>query len=145
MPASMVKWLLPLLFIAATATAQSGSWELLGRVTFEEKYLAKYETWVLVPTFSPELQKACGKPFRIKGYVIPLDVAAGQYALSRYPFASCFFCGGAGPETVIGFTVGPGKVYATDTYVEFSGVLSCETEPGLGFPYQLLQPKPVDK
>ena len=35
----------------------------------------------------------------LSGYFIPIEVDT-VFVLSAMPFSSCFFCGGAGPETV---------------------------------------------
>jgi hypothetical protein len=60
----------------------------------------------------------------IAGYLIPIDIEANTYALSKNPFSSCFFCGNAGPETVIElkFSKDPGR-FATDKYLPIKGIL----------------------
>lgn len=65
-----------------------------------------------------------GEEVNISGYLIPIDLEAGKYALSKNPFTSCFFCGNAGPETVIElrFPESPGR-FATDEYVMIKGTL----------------------
>ena len=65
-----------------------------------------------------------GQEVLITGYLIPVDIEAQKYALSKNPFTSCFFCGGAGPETVIElrFASDPGR-FATDEYVMIKGRL----------------------
>ncbi|WP_017730563.1 hypothetical protein [Nafulsella turpanensis] len=56
-----------------------------------------------VPTFGPEVKALEGKTIRLKGYIIPLKELQGQnyFVFSRYPFNLCYFCGAAGPETII--------------------------------------------
>ena len=79
----------------------------------------------LIPKFPPILESQYeGQEVTISGYLIPIDVEANTYALSKNPFTSCFFCGNAGPETVIElkFDKSPGR-FATDTYVMIKGVL----------------------
>jgi hypothetical protein len=65
-----------------------------------------------------------GQEVIISGYLIPLDVAANTYALSKNPFSACFFCGNAGPETVVElkFKNDPGR-FATDKFVPITGEL----------------------
>tara|TARA_R110002050_G_scaffold162357_3_gene292245 strand:+ start:4477 stop:4899 length:423 start_codon:yes stop_codon:yes gene_type:complete len=65
-----------------------------------------------------------GEEVIISGYLIPLDVAANTYALSKNPFSACFFCGNAGPETVVElkFKEDPGR-FATDKFVPITGEL----------------------
>jgi len=60
----------------------------------------------------------------IAGYLIPVDIEANTYALSKNPFSTCFFCGNAGPETVIElqFAEDPGR-FATDKFLPIKGTL----------------------
>ena len=77
-----------------------------------------------LPNFSPELVMNEGNQITLEGFIIPLDQIASQdyFVLSRFPYQSCFFCGGAGPETVV-------EVYAesdfryTDGQVRVTGTL----------------------
>ncbi len=57
--------------------------------------------------------------------MIPVDVDEDFYVLSRYPFANCFFCGGAGPESVtdLRFLNPKHRAYQTDERMTFHGVL----------------------
>ena len=66
-----------------------------------------------------------GKLVEIKGYIIPIDVESGFYVLSANPFASCFFCGNAGPESVmeLQFDGKLKKTYTTDEIATFQGRL----------------------
>lgn len=56
-----------------------------------------------VPVFSEDVQKLEGKEVTVKGYIIPVEGYKGhkEFIFSAYPYAMCFFCGGAGPETVM--------------------------------------------
>ena len=53
------------------------------------------------PNFPSVLEKYDGEEVMISGYIIPMDIDNNSYALSMSPFSSCFFCGNAGPNTVI--------------------------------------------
>ena len=56
------------------------------------------------------------------GFVIPIDNT--NYALSKNVFASCFFCGKAGPETIMGIKFRNQKTkLKTDQYVTLEGTL----------------------
>lgn len=99
-------------------------WNTLADVKFKEKYHEKTKEWYLYPSFGEIVKALNSKPVRIKGYVIPLDVDNGVYALSAYPFAACFFCGGAGPESVLRLKFkGKHKNYKTDYVGTFAGTL----------------------
>lgn len=113
-------------------------WKLLAKVEFVDKYFEEYEAWYLVPKFSEEVKALDGKTVVIKGYVIPLDVDGGQYALSAYPFSACFFCGGAGPESVMSlhFKDSPDR-FDTDEYLNFSGTLRLNSKDVEDFNYIL--------
>lgn len=105
-------------------TAKIVDWKYLADVKFEDKYYAELEAWYLFPKFSKKIKALSDKRIIIKGYIIPLDVEGGIYALSAYPFSSCFFCGGAGPESVMSIKFkGSHKKYKTDDVVTFTGKL----------------------
>jgi hypothetical protein len=42
-----------------------------------------------------------GKEVIIKGFILPVDTDGDYMVLSALPMSQCFFCGGAGPETVM--------------------------------------------
>jgi hypothetical protein len=108
----------------AQNSAELIDWKVLAQVDFKDQYFEQYEAWYLVPEFKKDVKKLEGKTVMIKGYVIPLDVDGGQYALSAYPFSACFFCGGAGPESVMSleFSEKPRR-YKTDEQLFFKGKL----------------------
>ena len=56
-----------------------------------------------VPVFSDQIQKLEGKEILIKGYIIPVEgyKSHKEFVFSAFPYNMCFFCGGAGPETVM--------------------------------------------
>jgi len=119
-----------LLITGFQLSAQSGEarlidWKYLSKVNFEDRYYEEFEAWYLYPEFSDKIKALDGKQVIIKGYIIPLDTEGGVFALSAYPFSSCFFCGGAGPESVMSlkFDKNPGKNYKTDDVVTFTGTL----------------------
>lgn len=115
-----------ILLFSFTATAQKPLvWQLLGMTTYQTTP-AKDGSLEYVPQFPSILEaKYENEEVAISGYLIPIDLEAGKYALSKNPFTSCFFCGNAGPETVIElrFDKNPGR-FATDEYVMIKGVLS---------------------
>ena len=78
--------------------------------------------WV---TFGEALKKLAGKEISITGYMIPMDPMGITYVLSRNPNSTCFFCGGAGPETVLQLNMKPSAIkrYKTDDKLTFKGIL----------------------
>lgn len=55
------------------------------------------------PVFSEPIKALEGEEIRVKGYIIPVEGYKDQteFVFSAYPYSMCFFCGGAGPETVM--------------------------------------------
>src|SRR5690606_31843624 len=61
-----------------------------------------------------------GKKIKASGFIVPID--SKSYALSKNVFAQCFFCGNAGPETIMGIKFkGATPKLKTDTYVTMEG------------------------
>lgn len=56
--------------------------------------------------------------------MIPLDVKGGLYAISRNPYAACFFCGQSGPESVVSlkFKTKPRR-FKTDQFLAVKGIM----------------------
>jgi len=109
---------------SATAQKVDLTWEQLSEVTFEQKYQDAVGSYVNIPTFSPKLNTLDGKEVEISGYVIPVDIEQGLYVLSANPFANCFFCGNAGPESVVELEFKKKqKRFNTDDFLRFRGKL----------------------
>lgn len=100
-----------LLVVAASneLKAQENLWKTLANITFKKEYDASLGFKVDVPVFSDQIKKLEGTEVVIKGYIIPVEGYKGhkEFVFSAYPYNMCFFCGGAGPETVM-------EVYATE-------------------------------
>ena len=98
------------------------TWKDLTDVTFEDVYFEEAKEWIPSPQFGEKVKKLDQQIVLIKGYMVPLGPE--RYALSANPFASCFFCGNAGPESVMDLELTSyDKVYFTDDYVTFQGKL----------------------
>ena len=104
---------------------QNITWKDLEDVSFEEQYVESYQDWFLVPTFGETVKKLEKTTISIKGYLVPIDLDGKVYALSAYPYSSCFFCGGAGPESVMTllFDGDPPRKYKIDDVETFKGEL----------------------
>jgi hypothetical protein len=92
------------LFIGILNTAKAQTvitWELLKDVTFVEVWSEEFQAVYQVPKFGTKVKSLNNKKIQIRGYLIPVDVLADYYVLSAFPYSSCFFCGQAGPESVI--------------------------------------------
>ncbi len=78
-------------------------WKTLGKITFKKEYDEMMGFKVDVPVFSQDVKNLEGKEVTLKGYIIPVEDYGGQkeFVFSAFPYNMCFFCGGAGPETVM--------------------------------------------
>lgn len=110
--------------VVTGAEPEAITWEALKDVTFEIKFNKDYQLDFQYPVFGSTLNRTKGKELFIKGYVIPLDVNQGLYALSRYPNSSCYFCGKSGPESVVSlkFKIKP-KKYRLDAVRTMKGTM----------------------
>ena len=97
------------------------TWKKLGQIKFIKKQHKDYGM-VDFPLISPEVKIHNNKKVFISGFIVPIDNV--NYAVSKNVFASCFFCGKAGPETIMGIKFKAGKMkLRTDQYVTLSGIL----------------------
>ena len=109
----------------AQAQHKEIDWKLLAKVEWDDRYFPDYDEMVWYPDFSKEVLALDGSLVEIQGYIIPIDVSSGFYVLSANPFASCFFCGNAGPESVVElqFSEPLKNTYKTDEIATFKGQL----------------------
>ncbi len=115
-----------LTFLSSSGIAQTRiDWINLADVSFEEKQMEDVELTYNHATFGESLKALAGQEVSITGYMIPMDPMGITFVLSRNPNATCFFCGGAGPETVLQIKVKPGKFkrYSVDDRLTFKGIL----------------------
>lgn len=76
-------------------------WKKLSDVRFTKKLNKELSMYFLYPTFGQTVKDLQNREVQIKGYMIPVDETENIYVLSSQPMAACFFCGGAGPESII--------------------------------------------
>lgn len=123
------------------------TWDDLADVTWTEVYDESTGLTNLTGTFGEHLKSFEGKEVIISGYVIPLDAMGLSYALSRTSFAACFFCGQAGPETVMDLNVKPKSVESyrqKNTLIKFKGTLVLRESNETGLNYTLDLAKEVE-
>lgn len=118
------------IFIALLFGPQLTGWDLLSSVQIVNGYDEFMGGEIEKPQFSEQLKLREGKEIVLEGFIIPLQQEGDQdfFVLSRFPYQSCFFCGGAGPETVV-------EVYSdhqfrfTDERVQVKGRLRLNDDP----------------
>jgi len=108
-----------------SAAAQTDGWTSFAKTKFEAKYNEKAREYFLYPEFPAELKNQVGKEINLEGYYLPIEVEGDAYIiLSKFPYSQCFFCGGAGPESIaeVMFKTKPGK-FDADQYIRVKGRL----------------------
>jgi hypothetical protein len=90
----------PTLFAVAQYTNSGANWKVLSGLTYDKSEDQYGE--IYVPKFSEDIKKLNGKTIVLEGYVVPFEglFDPKKIIVSALPIASCFFCGGSGPETV---------------------------------------------
>ncbi len=79
------------------------TWKTLSRITYKKEFDELMGFKIDKPVFSDKVRALEGKEITIKGYIIPVEgyKSHKEFILSAFPYNMCFFCGGAGPETVM--------------------------------------------
>ena len=99
--------------------ADTLTWKLLGEIKYMKKKHVSYGE-VDFPIINTKLKKLAKKTIVMSGFIVPIDNK--NYALSKNVFASCFFCGKSGPETIMGIKFkGATPKLKTDTYLTIKG------------------------
>ena len=124
----MLKLTLPLLLLLFTIPSFSQkllTWESLSDVKFTLKFSEEIGLDATEATFGETVKSFENQQVIIRGYMIPLDPLGTQYVLSKHPMANCFFCGKAGPETVVELRLHPKSIrrYPMDEIHTFKGIL----------------------
>ena len=91
-------------------------WKSLAKISYKKEYDELMGFKVDKPVFSESVKALENKEFTIKGYIIPIEgyKSHKEFIFSAYPYSMCFFCGGAGPETVMEVEALEGIKYSAD-------------------------------
>ena len=89
--------------VFAQQARKTNTWKTLSKITFKKEYDEMMGFKVDVPVFSDDVKELEGQEITIKGYIIPVEgyKSHKEFVFSAFPYNMCFFCGGAGPETVM--------------------------------------------
>lgn len=121
-----MKLLLSIVFCMISIPQPSGEgWDIFAKVKFTPQLIKELDEYYLVPFLDSRIRYYEGKEFELEGYYIPLDLEEkNTVVISRSPYAQCFFCGGAGPESVaeVHFATKPPR-FKPDQIIRVSGVL----------------------
>ncbi len=78
------------------------NWVQLSDMTMEYRYNEEFGFDIPYPVFGDEIQSLDGKEVSLEGFVLLIETEDEEIViLSKYPYSQCFFCGGAGPESVV--------------------------------------------
>ena len=124
---ALVVWMA--FMIAGTTQAQQAiDWQTLADVKWVPTYFAEYDDYYNMPEFGKKVKGLDGKEVSLKGFYVPVDPSGSMFALSAYPSSMCFFCNGAGLESVAEIVPRKGetglKRIAADKYIEIKGRLT---------------------
>jgi uncharacterized membrane protein YcgQ (UPF0703/DUF1980 family) len=106
-------------------------WGLFAKTGYVEKLNRQYSSYFLYPKFSDELKSYNGKEVVLTGFYIPLEMENSKtVVISKFPMAECFFCGGAGQESiaVAYLKEKPAKRIKTDQIIKVQGILTLNDE-----------------
>ena len=113
-------------------------WKTLSNVTVEKSFDEILSIDIEHYDFASQVKALNGKKISLEGWIIPLDELRGEnyFVLSSLPFANCFFCGGAGPETVAE-VFSKKEVKYTEKKIKVTGVLTLNSDDPLRLMYIL--------
>ena len=105
------------------------AWDLfMNDVKVKYRFSLKYQAMLPKAKFGDALEKMNGKEITVNGFYLPEDMTGYIFVLSRNPSAMCFFCSGAGIETIIEMNMEEDemnkfKKLKTDDYIAIKGTL----------------------
>jgi hypothetical protein len=105
-------------------------WSEFAKTKFEPKYYEKIGEYLFFPNFPANLKALEGKEITIQGFYVPFAPEDGDYVIiSKYPMSQCFFCGGAGPESIAEVSFAKGKMkFQVDDLITVKGKLKLNAE-----------------
>lgn len=114
---------------SAVQAQNTNLWKTLSKITYEKKFDDLLGFKVDVPVFSQEIQDLEGEMVEVSGYIVPVEgyKSHTEFVFSAYPYNMCFFCGGAGPETVMEVTSIEPIKYSTER-VKLRGKLTLNSD-----------------
>jgi len=124
--------LLMFVFLASANVVQAQEksiWKTLSKITYKQEFNELFGFKVDVPIFSDQIKKLEGKEVTVKGYIIPIEgyKSHKEFMFSAFPYNMCFFCGGAGPETVMEVAANEPIEYSAEQVV-IKGILTLNAD-----------------
>lgn len=119
--------ILSIILLSGLQIQAQNTWVTLSKVTYKKQFDEMMGMEVKTPEYSEDIIALQGKTVDVEGYIIPLkgERAQSHFMFSAYPYAMCYFCGGAGPETVMQvFMEGEEKIEYTSKKIKLKGKLT---------------------
>ena len=146
----LVATLMSLSVIGQSAEASdqpnSNLWKTLSKITYKKEYDEFLGFKIDKPVFAQSVQDLEDQEVDVKGYILPVEgyKSHTEFIFSAYPYNLCFFCGGAGPETVmeVESTV---PVEYTAEQVTLKGTLKLNPDDINRLMYLLIDARPVEE
>lgn len=89
-------------FFTLLLNVQVSGWEIFLATRFQWMYVEAAGAEVQIPKFDKKIQSMEGEEITLTGFYLPVTTSNRKIVLSRFPYASCFFCGGSsGLESVV--------------------------------------------
>lgn len=110
--------------ILPVVAQQEIGWDTLKDISYDYIQNEDQNFWYGEPTFGEAVLALDGQKVVIKGYILPVDFSGNSYFLSAFPYSSCFFCGGAGQESIMELQLkNRKKTFKMDQVVTLEGTL----------------------
>ncbi len=109
-----------------SSLAQTNSWGSLMLTTTTQEFDPTLGMEIDIPNIHPAAQQLAGSEIALEGFILPLEgkKAQSHFMFSIFPINMCYFCGRAGPESVIEvFMKDKTTVPFTDNKIWLKGVL----------------------
>ncbi len=141
-------------FIVEEEVPPTGVWADLLKLKFKISFNENVDDVIFQPKFTETIRNYEGKIIEVEGFIIPHNIAADamgnaedngeQFMFSAFPLASCFFCGGAGIESVMeAFPKNP--INYTEKKITVRGRLELNDKDFLKLPYILKEVTVINK
>src|SRR5690606_3639291 len=121
-------------------------WKTLAKITYRKEFDEFLGFKIDKPVFSDEIKALAGKEVTVKGFIIPVEGYKGhkEFIFSAFPYSMCFFCGGAGPESVMEVVASEPVEYTADA-IYLKGKLQLNSDDVNKLMYLLTDAKLVKK
>lgn len=119
-------------------------WKTLSHLKFEPKWSDEYQMKVNQAVFSKEIWALNGKEVIVWGYLLPEKGYKHhkEFIISSLPYNLCYFCGKAGPETVMEVSSLDAVKYSENPIL-IKGVLMLNVLSPMDLPYILMDAKVI--